>query len=104
MKEAALRELKEETGFEGKVKGVHNAASLTPGMANESVCLVEVEVSGGNSGQHLESEENIEVVSVPVKRLEEALCYMVEHDGNVIMHAVSMLAVGLRLGAQFSRA
>lgn len=100
--EAALRELKEETGFEGEVKGVHDAASLTPGMASETVCLAEVEVKGGTLGQHLESGENIEVISVPIKRLEEALRYMVEHDGNIVMHAVSLLAVGLRLGAQFS--
>lgn len=101
--EAALRELSEETGFEGEIKAVHDAASLTPGMASETVSLVEIEVKGASTGQSLEAGENIEVISVPVKRLEEALYHMVKHDGNVIMHAVSTLAVGLRLGAQLLR-
>lgn len=97
---AALRELKEETGFEGVVTKVHSPSSLSPGMTSELVALVEVEVQGGPSGQQLDVGENIEVVSVPLDRFEEALQYMVHHEGCVIKHAVSALAVGMRMGRE----
>ena len=43
--DAALRELFEETGYVGKVKGVPSPPiSLSPGLTNERVCIVQVEV------------------------------------------------------------
>lgn len=95
--QAALRELREETGFVGIVRRVHKPASLSPGMASEVVVLVEVDIQGEARGQQLDVGENIEVVSVPLDRLEEALDHMAD-SGIVIKHAVSSLAVGLRLG------
>lgn len=98
VEDAALRELREETGFVGVVRKVHPPASLSPGMSTETVVMVEVDVEGTTGGQMLDSGENIEVVSVPIRRLEEALAYMVERDGVVIKHAVSTLAAGIRIG------
>lgn len=96
--QAALRELREETGFTGTVRCVHPPASLTPGMSNELVILVEVDVEGVGGKQQLDASENIEVISVPLHRLDEALQYVVDTEGVIVMHAVSALAVGLRLG------
>lgn len=97
IEQAALRELREETGFVGIVRRVHKPASLSPGMASELVSLVEVEIEGKARGQNLDPSENIQVVSVPLSRLGEALEHMAE-NGTVVKHAVSSLAVGLRLG------
>lgn len=94
---AALRELKEETGFVGTVVRTHGPASLSPGLSSERVVLVEVRVDGEGE-QACEVSENIEVVSVPLGRLEEAVEYMVSTEACVVMHAVSSLAVGLRIG------
>lgn len=100
VEDAALRELREETGFDGKVTKIHKPASLSPGMTSELVALVEVEVQGGSRGQQLEVGENIEVVSVPVDRFEEALQYMVDNEGCIVKHAVSALAVGMRISRE----
>lgn len=99
---AAIRELKEETGFVGVVTKVHGAGSLSPGLSSESVVLVEVDVVGAPGGQDLSSGENIEVVSVPFQRLNEALAHLEATEGAVIMHAVRTLATGLQLGASFA--
>ena len=37
---AALRELKEETGYVATVRSVSPAACMSPGLTNETVCLV----------------------------------------------------------------
>lgn len=94
---AALRELREETGFVGKVTRVHPAASLSPGMSDETVILVEVVVEGVGAGQECEPGENIEVVSVPLERFEEAVDYIAKTEDAVVMHAVSTLGMGLRI-------
>lgn len=95
--EAGIRELREETGFVGVVRRVHPPASLSPGMSTELVTLVEVDIEGEVRRQQLDPGENIEVISVPLNRLEEALKHMAE-QGITVKHAVSTLAVGLRLG------
>ncbi|KAI0566163.1 ADP-sugar pyrophosphatase [Gracilaria domingensis] len=98
VEQSALRELIEETGFRGRVCHVHSSAALSPGLSAENVALVEVEIEGATQGQKLEGSENIEVISVPLNRMEEALDHMIKTEGVVVMHAVSTLSVGLRLG------
>ncbi|CAN8068828.1 unnamed protein product [Agarophyton chilense] len=98
VEQAALRELREETGFRGRVCRVHSGAALSPGLSAENVALIEVDIEGATDGQALDGSENIEVVSAPLERLEEALDHMVKTEGVIVMHAVSTLAVGLRLG------
>ena len=41
---AALRELREETGYAGRVLSVSPALAMSPGLTDESVRLVVVEV------------------------------------------------------------
>lgn len=95
--QAALRELREETGFVGNVTAVHAPTPLSPGLSDESVVLVEVDVQGAEKPhpQQLDPSENIHVVSVPLARLSDAIRYMQEHQGVHVMHAVSTLAVGI---------
>lgn len=95
--EAALRELREETGFIGNVTAVHPPTPLSPGISDESVILVEVDVQGAEKPQpqQLDPSEDIHVVSVPVARLSDALLHMQKHQGVYVMHAVSTLAVGI---------
>jgi 8-oxo-dGTP pyrophosphatase MutT (NUDIX family) len=49
MQEAALRELKEETGYVGKVVGVSGRQYLSPGLTNENIVTVYVEVGEGHT-------------------------------------------------------
>lgn len=118
--QAALRELREETGYTGVVAAVLPPAPLSPGLSDESVALVVVDVignSGANEraaedagtgadegeypkpeGQTLDESENIHVVSVPVARLHDALVYMAEVLDMKVMHAIWTLGVGVALG------
>jgi 8-oxo-dGTP pyrophosphatase MutT (NUDIX family) len=98
--EAALRELKEETGFIGSVIHVGTPQALSPGLSNETVILVRVIISGqGTAGPGLCESESIEVLSVPLLRLREALYHMENVHGNVIMFGLECLARGIEMGA-----
>ncbi|KAG9335617.1 hypothetical protein JZ751_004382 [Albula glossodonta] len=44
--EAALRELKEETGYKGEVAGVTPVTCLDPGLSNSSTHIVMVTING----------------------------------------------------------
>lgn len=93
--QAALRELCEETGFTGSVTAVHQPSPLSPGMTDELIALVEVDIHGAETrAQTLDPSENIHAISVPIARLSEALSHF-QKEGVLIMHAVSTLAVGL---------
>jgi ADP-ribose pyrophosphatase len=101
--DAALRELEEETGFIGTVTHVSRPQSLSPGISAEAICVVEVEVEGtAQNAQVFDDAERIEVVSVPLRRLQEALEHF-ESEGCVIMHGVGGIAAGVRLGLRHSR-
>lgn len=69
---AALRELREETGAEAELLGATPPATTTPGLATETVCLVRARVTA--MAEHApESDEEIEVLRVPVAGLAEFL-------------------------------
>ena len=51
MQEAALRELKEETGYTGTVVGTSGRQYLSPGLTNENIVTVYVEVSEPHAAQ-----------------------------------------------------
>ncbi|KPI37058.1 putative Nudix hydrolase [Cyphellophora attinorum] len=80
--EAAVREMKEETGYEGSILSTSPAVSSDPGMTNATLQLVmmEVEVKDGEKGmpeQRLDDGELIERVVVP---LEELYARLVEYS------------------------
>lgn len=77
--EAALRELREETGYTGRIVSVSPAVAADPGMTSANVCLVmvEIDVKEGDAEpvQDLDEGEDIQRVEVPLgemyARLEE---------------------------------
>ena len=71
---AAVRELSEETGYEGKVVCCLPPGNSSPGMSGETVTLVAMEVDGNYYKDHApeahpEENESIEVFTVPRKEL-----------------------------------
>jgi len=70
--QAALRELREETGFIGEVISTGPAVFSSPGLTDESVSMVEVKVTS-RSAQRLESDEDIEVIEVALPDLKTYL-------------------------------
>ena len=73
--ETAVRELYEETGFEGRVLAVSADGYSSPGMTGESIVLVTMEIDGKQypggiiPPNHQESSENIEVFRVKTAEL-----------------------------------
>lgn len=59
LRDAALRELREETGFVGVTTKTHPTASLSLGMFVETVAMVEVDVQGAAREQKLDAVESI---------------------------------------------
>lgn len=71
---AAVRELGEETGYEGKVTAVLPPGNSSPGMSGETITLVAMEIDGTRYKDappqaHPEENEEIEVFTVPRKEL-----------------------------------
>lgn len=69
LEEEALRELKEETGYKGKVKGISPIISSNAALLTDTVRIVSVEIDENdkenlNPKQQLETEEEIEVILV----------------------------------------
>ena len=98
--EAALRELKEETGYVGRATRASMELALSPGMTDESVQLVLVEVDldapeNRKPTQMLEDGENIVVKRIPLARLAQEL----NVGSGMPFQGVYMLALGLELGA-----
>ena len=71
---AAVRELGEETGYEGKVTAVLPPGNSSPGMSGETITLVSMEIDGNYYKDHApaahpEENEDIEVFVVPRREL-----------------------------------
>lgn len=98
---AAVRELQEETGFLGSVSSSSGRLCMSPGMVDECVKLVVVEVdldapANVAPEQKLDESEFIDVVRVPVRELLPSLRTM-EEQGKVPFVGLYGLAVGLQL-------
>jgi ADP-ribose pyrophosphatase len=66
--QAAIREMKEETGYDGKLIRVSPVISKSAGLTDESAVIVEVEVKGAKKGKDaMEETEDIESLWVSVK-------------------------------------
>ena len=71
---AAVRELSEETGYEGRVVKTLAPGNSSPGMSGETVTLVSMEIDGNYYKDHApaahpKENEAIEVFTVPRKEL-----------------------------------
>lgn len=97
--QAAVRELYEETGYEGKVISTSPAVAADPGMtsANMKLCMMEVHLKEGDPEpeQHLDEGEDIQRVNVPLAELYEKLDEFAK-EGYVIAAKLYHWAAGVR--------
>ena len=99
--EAALRELKEETGYVGTVKSTSLASCLSPGLTSESVSVVVVDVNlqdevNRDPKPNTDEGEYVTKIVVPLSKLGEELDRR-ENEGDMIFAAVRSLAIGLQM-------
>ncbi|EGX53084.1 hypothetical protein TWF173_007954 [Orbilia oligospora] len=99
---AAIRELKEETGYEGKVISISPTIVSDPGMttANMQLVVMEVNLKEGDPEpqQHLDDGEFIERVVVPLDELHNKL---VDYEKNG--YAVDARLYHWAAGVDFAR-
>ncbi len=75
IEKAALRELKEETGYKGKVIHISSKLSSSAGISSEIIYMVVVDILGEPQSQNLEDSEDIEVLKIPLNLVEKELDY-----------------------------
>ena len=100
--EAALRELKEETGYTGVLKGVSPILSQSPGMTDETtqVAVVEVDLSlpeNQKPEQRLEDTEKIKVTRVKLTNFMDRLA---SHPDDMVAKGLYFMALGIQLATQ----
>lgn len=96
---AALRELKEETGYIGEVTGVTCPVYSSPGMTNETTALVYINIDESvpenlNPKPEMEQTEDIEVLLVELKMLKSFLEECVK-SGDFIDAKVMSFCAGI---------
>ncbi len=102
--QAAVRELREETGYVGVVTETSPTMYNDPGFCNTNLRMVHVTVDmtrpeNQNPTPQLEDDEFIEVFTHPLKDL-WALCQKLEAEGVAIDARVGTLAEGVLLAQQ----
>ena len=109
---AAVREFQEETGYIGKVLDVSPASYLSPGLTNESACLVRLEVdmtqetnlkNYENQNLHdglegCEKDRGLEKLMIPRVGMLNALHDMQLKEGVKVFAALYSLALGMQIG------
>jgi ADP-ribose pyrophosphatase len=96
--QAALRELKEETGYEGKIVDLTPVLASDPGLttANMVFATIEVQLKEGEEEpeQHLESGEHIERIVLPLDELYDRLLQYAK-EGKVPDARLAHFAAGI---------
>ena len=96
---AALRELREETGYSGKVLSVSPPVVADPGMSTANICLVMVEIRLNEGDpeptQQLDEGENIQRVIVPLAELHDRLVAF-HNEGYVVAAKLYHWAAGVK--------
>jgi len=84
-KAAAIRELREETGYFGKVKSVSQPVCTSAGITDEIVYLVDIDIDSTPNNQELDPSEEIEVLVFDKKEVSSALKkHTEEHKDTII--------------------
>jgi ADP-ribose pyrophosphatase len=98
--EAAVREFKEETGYECKVLSVSPAQAADPGLsdANMQLVMVEVKLDEGDEEpeQRLEDGEHIQRVVVPLSEFYDRLVEYSKKERFVVAAKLFHFAAGMR--------
>jgi ADP-ribose pyrophosphatase len=101
--EAAVRELREETGYEGRVLSLSPTITNDPGMttANMQLVMVEVRLSEGDvePEQQLDEGEHIQRVVVPLDELYDKLVKY-SKEGMMVSAQLWHWAAGLHFAKQ----
>lgn len=102
--EAAVRELREETGYEGRVLSLSPTIATDPGMttANMQLVMVEVRLSEGDvePEQQLDDGEHIQRVVVPLDELYDKLVEYSKEEGMMVSAKLWHWAAGLHFAKQ----
>jgi len=103
--QAAVRELKEETGYVGTVSESSPTMFNDPGFTNTNQRMIHVNIDMADPANQelkpeLEDNEFIEVFSVPLASL-WAECKNLEREGYAIDARVGTLAEGIELGRRW---
>jgi ADP-ribose pyrophosphatase len=102
--EAAVRELREETGYEGRVLSLSPTIASDPGMttANMQLVMVEVRLSEGDvePEQQLDDGEHIQRVVVPLDELYDTLVKYSKEEGMMVSAKLWHWAAGLHFAKQ----
>lgn len=102
--DAAVRELKEETGYEGKVLSVSPTIVSDPGLttANMQLAVVEVQLSEKDEepDQHLDEGEHIQRVVIPLDELYDRLTEYSKQPGTLVDARLYHWASGLQFARQ----
>ncbi|KAL2102983.1 hypothetical protein ACEWY4_002151 [Coilia grayii] len=97
---AALRELKEETGYKGEVVGVTPVTCLDPGLSNCTTQIVMVNINGDdvenlNPAQQLGMAEFVEVILLPLDEFQKKIDEVVQKGNIVVDSKVYIYAMGM---------
>ncbi|MCJ1475953.1 hypothetical protein MMC13_004617 [Lambiella insularis] len=97
--EAAVRELREETGYEGEVLDCSPTIVADPGLtdANMQMVTIEVNLKEGDAepAQHLDEGEHIERVIVPLSELYDKLQAFSKEEGKIVDARLYHWSLGL---------
>ncbi|XP_028305696.1 ADP-sugar pyrophosphatase [Gouania willdenowi] len=98
--EAALRELKEETGYKGEVVGVTPVTCLDPGLSNCTTQIIMVNINGDdmeniNPTQQLGEGEFVEVILLPLDEFQTKIDDLLRKEKIVVDSKVYIFAMGM---------
>ena len=95
--ETAVRELREETGYHGKVMRLFPAVYSSPGLTSEATCLALMEADESSQGElrtQFDESEDIETLLVEKDALADFLCSAVCRgeavDGKLLAYAIGL--------------
>lgn len=102
--DAAVREYKEETGYEGKVLSVSPTIVSDPGLTTANMQLAVVEVQLGENDeepeQHLDEGEHIQRFIIPLDELYDRLIKFSKEPGIIVDARLFHWAAGLHFAKQ----
>jgi ADP-ribose pyrophosphatase len=105
--EAAVRELREETGYVGRVVDVSPTIVSDPGLTNANMQMVMIEVELGEGEevpeQHLDEGEHIERRVVVLSELYDTLQKLSKEEGTIVDARLYHWALGLKWAQRIAK-